>query len=292
MANLEKVAGQIEIIRGDPAEAQTLRAAVQGVELLFHQADPPGVPHGGADPLAGDRPCASGTLQVLLAAHEAGVRRVISAAGSSVYGNLGQGPRREDNPPRPVSRSAIAKLSAEQYCQAFTRMYGLETVRLRHFSVFGPRQSSDGPNAAVIPVFLKTMLAGQRPTIYGDGLQSRDFTYVEDVVQANLLAADARRVSGKVYNIGCGRRTTVLELVALINELLGTRLKPIYAGPRFAEVRHSLADTSLAQVELGFCPCTDLKHGLQRCIDWLRTQHQVREGATKGGRDHVLQTSV
>jgi UDP-glucose 4-epimerase len=289
LANLERVLSKIELLRGDLTDPQLLRSAVQGVELIFHQAGVPSVPRSLADPLATHRTSATGTLQLLLAAREAGVRRVIYAASSSVYGNIGKGPRRENNPTHPLSPYAIAKLTGEHYCEAFTLIFGLETVRLRYFSVFGPHQSADGPCPALIPALLKAMLAGQSPTIYGDGLQSRDFTYVDDVVQANVLAAEARRASGKVYNIAFGRRTTVLQVVAQINELLGTRLNPIHDSPRDGEVRHSLADTSLAQMELGFCPCTDLRNGLQRCIDALLAQQEKGENAGADNRSVVRQ---
>lgn len=268
LSNLVKVINQIELVQADVGDLPTVRAAVQGAELVFHLAGQPSVARSVADPLPTHHACASGTLYVLLAAREASVRRVIYAASSSAYGNSEKLPRQENDPARPLSPYAVAKLAGESYCETFSRIYGLETVRLRYFNVFGPRQSADNPYAAAVPVFLQTMLAGRSPVIYGDGLQTRDFTYVGDVIQANLLAAEARRVAGKVYNVAFGRRTTLLELVDRINDLLGTHIRPLHDSPRSGDVRHSWADTCLAQTELGFCPCVDLTQGLERCIDY------------------------
>jgi UDP-glucose 4-epimerase len=267
-ANLAAVEDNIELIEGDISDAEVVRAAAQGIELIFHEAALASVSRSVADPLATHRVCATGTLHVLMAAREAGVRRVIYAASSSAYGDTPTLPKRETDPPRPLSPYAVAKLVGEHYCSVFFNVYGLETVRLRYFNVFGPRQPPGGPYSAVIPLFAEAMLAGRRPLIHGDGLQSRDFTYVAEVVQANLLAAKASRVAGKVYNVACGRRTTLLELVARINESLGTRIQPTHGEPRPGDVRHSLADIALAQAELGYCPCTDLAQGLARCLEY------------------------
>jgi UDP-glucose 4-epimerase len=211
-----------------------------------------------------------GTLHILLVAREAGVRRVVYAASSSAYGANPSLPKRESDATLPLSPYAVAKLAGEQYCAAFSQVYGLETVRLRYFNVFGPRQSPDSPYAAVIPLFLRSMLAGQAPIVHGDGLQSRDFTYVEDVIQANLLAAEVPGISGRVYNIACGRRTTLLELIGKINELLDTRILPSFRDPRPGDVRHSQADISQAVKDLGFRPRFDIDRGLRRCLDWMR----------------------
>ncbi len=221
-ANLAQVREQVRVFDGDITDLTTVQAAVQGVEVVFHQAALASVPRSVADPLATHHACVNGTLHVLLAARDAGVRRVVYAASSSAYGNSERLPKCESDPTLPLSPYAAAKLAGEQYCAAFSEVYGLETVRLRYFNVFGPRQSPDSPYAAVIPRFIEAMTAGRSPVIHGDGQQSRDFTFVADVVQANLLAAEAPGVSGQVYNIACGRRTSLLELVEHLNALLGT----------------------------------------------------------------------
>jgi UDP-glucose 4-epimerase len=266
--NLQEVRGKVQFLHGDVTDRQAVRAAVDGVELVFHQAALSSIPRSLIDPLAVHHACATGTLLLLLAAREAGVRRVIYAGSSSAYGNSDMRPRSELDPTRPMSPYAVAKLAGEQYCATFTHVCGLETVRLRYFHVYGPRQAPDSPYATVVPLFLEALLDGRSPVIHGDGLQSRDFTYVGDVVQANLLAARGSRVAGKAYNIAFGRRTTLLELLRHANELLGTNVTPIHAPPRAGDVRHSLADTSLVQAELGFCPCTDVRRGLELCLPW------------------------
>jgi UDP-glucose 4-epimerase len=272
--NLAKVRSSIELIAADLGDAASLETAMQGVELVFHQAALGSILQSLRDPLAIHHTCATATLQVLVAAHAAGVRRVIYAASAGAYGNSDRLPLRETDRPHPLSPYAAAKLAGEQYCETLTQLWGLETVRLRYFNVFGPRQSTRGDYHAVIPHFLQSLLEGRSPVIYGDGLQSRDFTYVDDVVQANLLAARARRVAGKVYNIGFGRPTTLLELLAQANELLGTNIKPILTPPLPGDARHSQADISLAQADLGYCPFTDLKQGLKRYIDYLRQERE------------------
>lgn len=268
LANLYGVIDRVDFIRGDITDQETVRRAVRGAELVFHQAALASVPRSVADPVATHQACATGTLHVLTAAREAGVRRVVYAASSSAYGNSVRLPKRESDPTGPLSPYAVAKLVGEHYCAVFHHVYGLETVRLRYFNVFGPRQSPGGPYAAVIPLFMEAMLAGRSPTINGDGSNSRDFTYVADVVQANLLAAQAPRASGKVYNIACGRRTTLLDLVNIINDYLGTRIKPVHVEPRPGDVQHSQADIAQAQADLGFCPCVDLRQGLRNCLEY------------------------
>jgi UDP-glucose 4-epimerase len=266
--NLACFRPHIELIAGDLTDLDTVRQATRDAELVFHQAALASVPRSVADPLATHQACATGTLHVLMAAREAGVRRVVYAASSSAYGNSVQLPKRESDPTQPLSPYAVAKLAGENYCAAFSEVYGLETVRLRYFNVFGPRQPPDSPYAAVIPRFLQAMLAGRSPVIYGDGQQSRDFTFVQDVVQANLLAADAPGVSGRVYNIACGRRACLLDVMAKINALLGTHIDPIHDDARPGDVRHSQADITSAQAELGFTPAHDVDDGLRRCLDY------------------------
>jgi UDP-glucose 4-epimerase len=270
--NLAPLADRIELVVGDITDLPTVQQAVAGVEWVFHQAALASVPRSVADPLATHRVCVDGTLNVLLAARDTGVKRLVYAASSSAYGNSPRLPKRETDPTEPLSPYAVAKLAGENYCAAFSRVYGLETVRLRYFNVFGPRQSPDSPYAAVIPRFFRAMLAGQRPVLYGDGRQSRDFSYVENVVRANLLAAAApgEIVAGQVYNIACGSRTSLLDLVAKINRLLGTRIRPIHEEPRPGDVRDSQADVSRAQAELGYQPAVDINEGLRRCLDFYR----------------------
>ncbi|HEY7157787.1 MAG TPA: SDR family oxidoreductase [Gemmataceae bacterium] len=270
--------GRIELIAGDLTDPNALRLALHDVELVFHQAALPSVPRSVEDPLSTHRVCATGTLELLAAARKAGVRRVIYAASSSAYGNSERLPKLESDPTNPLSPYAVAKLTGEQYCASFSRIYGLETVRLRYFNVFGPRQAPDSAYAAVIPRFLQACLTGQSPVIHGDGLQSRDFTFVEDVVQANLLAATATGVSGNVYNIACGRRTSLLELADLINATLGTDLQPIHTAPRAGDVRHSEADIARARADLGYQPRIDVREGLRHCATFCasalrRNQH-------------------
>jgi UDP-glucose 4-epimerase len=266
--NLAGLQDRVEIITGDLTDLASVRHAMAGVELVFHQAALASVPRSVADPLATHRACVDGTLHVLLAARDAKVRRVVYAASSSAYGNSVRLPKSECDPTNPLSPYAVAKLAGEQYCAAFTEVYGLETVRLRYFNVFGPRQTPDSPYAAVIPLFIQAMTAAKSPLIYGTGEQSRDFTYVADVVEANRLAAAAPGVSGKVYNIACGRRTSLLQLVAHLNMLLGTNIQPTHAAERVGDVRHSQADIERAKTDLGFRPTTDIVQGLTRCLEW------------------------
>jgi UDP-glucose 4-epimerase len=267
-ANLDDVQDRVEVIEGDITDLNTVRRALRGVEVVFHQAALASVPRSVANPMATHRVCVDGTLNVLQASRDAGVRRVVYAASSSAYGNSARLPKAETDPVGPLSPYAAAKLSAEHYCAAFSEVYGLETVRLRYFNVFGPRQSPDSPYAAVIPLFIQALSSHKAPVIHGDGEQSRDFTYVADVVQANLRAAEAPGVSGRVYNVACGRRTTLLELVHHLNALLGTRIAPTHVAARLGDVRHSQADISRAMADLGYQPTTDVPTGLRRCLEW------------------------
>jgi UDP-glucose 4-epimerase len=265
--NLAGVRDRIELITADLTDCDVLQSALAGVEVVFHQAALASVSRSISDPLPTHRVCATGTLLLLIAAQRAGVRRFIYAGSSSAYGNACKLPVHEDDRTGPLSPYAVAKLTGELYCQVFTHIHGLETVRLRYFNVFGPRQDADSPYSAVIPRFIRALRKGESPVIYGDGLQSRDFTCVGDVVRANLLAAGAPGVAGKVFNISCGRSHSLLDLLRYANELLGTRIEPVFEPPRAGDVRHSLADTTRAQAELGYRPSTDLKNDLRRCLD-------------------------
>jgi UDP-glucose 4-epimerase len=270
--NLDDVRGRVDLIEGDVMDRGTVRTAMRGVELVFHQAALASVPRSIADPLATHRACVDGTLHVLLAAKEERARRVVYAASSSAYGNSARLPKSEDDLTVPLSPYAAAKLAGEHYCATFSEVYGLETVRLRYFNVFGPRQTPDSPYAAVIPLFIRAMTSGERPVVHGDGEQSRDFTLVDDVIQANLLAAEAAGVSGQVFNVACGRRTSLLELLNHLNVLLGTAIAPVHTEPRPGDVRHSQADIQRACDLLGYRPTTDIPLGLRRCLDWWHTR--------------------
>jgi UDP-glucose 4-epimerase len=275
-ANLDAVRGRIEFLQRDLTEFEAVRDAMRGVDLVFHQAALASVPRSVADPMATHRACVDGTLHVLLAARDAKVRRVVYAGSSSAYGNSERLPKRETDPTAPLSPYAVAKLAAEHYCAAFFQVYGLQTVRLRYFNVFGPRQTPDSPYAAVIPLFIRAMLAGKAPLIHGDGTQSRDFTYIDNVVQGNLLAASAANASGKVYNVACGGRYTLLEIVKCLNGLLGTRLEPVHDERRPGDVLHSQADITQACADLGYSPTIGLEEGLRRCVEYHREALEKR----------------
>jgi UDP-glucose 4-epimerase len=237
---------------------------------VFHQAALASVPLSVEHPLATHAACATGTLTVLHEARKAGVRRVVYAGSSSAYGNQPQPQKRETDLPSALSPYAAAKRAGELYCESFWHSYGFEAVTLRYFNVFGPRQDPSGPYAAVIPLFIKSLLAGQRPSIYGDGLQTRDFAYVENVVQANLLAAEAKGAEGKVFNVGCGTSISLLDLLRELNAIFGTQVEPIFQPPRAGDVRDSLADISRARETLGYSPAVGLAEGLRRTVDFYR----------------------
>jgi UDP-glucose 4-epimerase len=268
--NLKSLGQQIDFIQGSINDTSVLRPAVAGCEVVFHLAALPSVARSLVDPMTTHEVCATGTLSVLDAARQMGVRRVIYAASSSAYGGTPGALRSESDPVAPLSPYASSKLAGELYCQSFTTVYGLETVRLRFFNVFGPRQDARSPYTGVIALFTAAMLAGKRPSVQGDGMQSRDFTYVENAVHAVIRAADAPTAVGRVYNIGNGGATTVLALVAHLNEILGTNLVPDHAPARAGDVRHSQADISLARQDLGYEPRVDFVEGLRRTVAALR----------------------
>lgn len=262
---------EIELIEGSLIDPETVKRAVEGVEFVFHQGAIPSVIRSVEDPLTTHQVNVTGTLLLLLAARDAKVRRVVFASSSSVYGDTPTLPKREDMTPNPKSPYALSKLAGEHLCRLFWELYGLETVSLRYFNIFGPRQDPTSQYAAVIPRFITAMLQGKPPTIYGDGEQTRDFTFVENCVQANLLAARAEGVAGEVFNVGAGKQTSVNELFRLIRSLIGAdHIEPIYAPPRPGDVRHSLADISKAQKLLGYQPSVSLEEGLERTISWFR----------------------
>jgi len=261
----------VELIEGDLRRLDTVRQAAEGgVDYILHQGAIPSVPRSIDNPLDTDESNVRGTLNLLVAARDAGVKRVVCASSSSVYGDAPTLPKTEEMRPAPLSPYAVSKLAGEYYCQVFYQVYGLETVALRYFNVFGPRQDPTSQYAAVIPKFVTAMLRDEQPVIYGDGEQSRDFSYVTNVVQANLLAATAPGVGGQVFNIACGRRYNVLELVATINRILGTDITPVHSAPRAGDVRHSLADIARAREMLGYQVEVEFKEGLRRLIAWYK----------------------
>jgi UDP-glucose 4-epimerase len=269
--NLRAVEGRVELLHGSVTDAATVRAAVSGTDRVFHLAALPSVQRSVEEPCASHEVCATGTVHVLDAARRAGVRRVVYAASSSAYGDIPGAVRTEDDPVAPLSPYAAAKLAGEYYCRSFTVVYGLETVRLRFFNIFGPRQDARSPYSGVIALFIAALATRQRPTVYGDGLQSRDFTYVANAVQALCRAAEAPAAVGNVYNIGNGGSTSVLELVRQLNHLLGSRLEPIHAAPRAGDVRQSQADISRALRDLHYDPTISFEEGLRRTLEAHRS---------------------
>jgi UDP-glucose 4-epimerase len=272
VSNLKHLEKQIEFIEGDITQASTVAAAVRGVDCVFHEAALASVPRSVERPLDTNAACVTGTLTVLDEARKAGVRRLVYAASSSAYGDQPTSSKRETDLPAPISPYGAAKLAGEAYCQAFTATYGFETVCIRYFNVFGPRQDPHSQYSAVIPLFITAMLAGKQPTIYGDGHQSRDFTYVSNVVHGNLLAADAeaKRVAGRTLNVANGRSTSLLELIAILNTLLGTQIQPLHAPSRVGDVRESLADITQARERLAYEPPVGFEEGLRLSIDYYR----------------------
>jgi UDP-glucose 4-epimerase len=271
MANMQGFIDRIDFIQGDLLDEKSLAKAVAGVDCIFHEAALASVPRSVADPLASHAHCVTGTVMLLNAARQAKVRRVVYAASSAAYGDQPYCSKREIDLPAPLSPYAAAKLACEYYCQAFTSTYGLETVAIRYFNVFGPRQDPNSEYSAVIPRFITAMLAGKQPVIYGDGLQSRDFTFVANVVKANLLAADAPGVAGRMFNAANGKSTDLLTLIRLLNELLGVKVSPLHEPARVGDVRESLADITLARKYLKYEPEIDFEEGLRRSIEYYRS---------------------
>ncbi len=271
----ENLAGleAMEFLEADLADLSACRQACAGVEIVFHEAALASVPRSVADPLATNRNCIDATLNLLLAAREAGVRRLVYAGSSSAYGDTPTLPKDEEMPPNPVSPYAVAKLAGEHYMRAFARVYGLETVVLRYFNVFGPYQDPTSRYSGVLATFCRKMLAGEQPTIYGDGEQSRDFTYIENVVEGNLLAAaaPAEKVAGQMMNLATGARITLNQTFHILCELTGYRGQPAYAAPRAGDIRHSLADIRRAEALLGYRPLVDFREGLRHTVEWMRS---------------------
>jgi len=274
-SNLDGFRPAPEVVTGDLADPDAVARAVAGAGVVYHLGALASVARSVEAPAVSHRACATGTLHVLDAARQAGVRRVVYAASSSAYGGASDpAGQPEDLPVQPLSPYAAAKLSGELYCQAFAHTYGLETVRLRFFNIFGPRQRADSPYSGVIALFIAAMTAGKAPTVHGDGLQSRDFTYVGNAVQALIRAAETPGVSGRVYNVGTGASITVLDLVDALNRLLGTELKPVHSDPRTGDVRFSRADIRQARRELGYAPDVLFEDGLARTLRWYQDAAQ------------------
>jgi len=263
----------MEFMEGDLADPAACAKACAGVEVVFHEAALASVPRSVADPVATNVNCVDATLNLLVAARDAEVRRVVYAASSSVYGDAPVLPKHEQMLPSPITPYAVAKLAGEHYLACFTRVYGLETVALRYFNVFGPYQDPTSHYSGVLAIFCRRMLAGEQPTIYGDGEQSRDFTYIDNVVHANLLAAaaPAEKVSGRMMNLATGSSITLNETVAILRELTGYSGKPTYEPARAGDIRDSLADIRLAGELLGYAPIVDFREGLRRTVEWYRS---------------------
>ncbi len=269
--NIAALGKSVEFIEGDLAKPSDVARAVEGVEVGFHQAALASVPRSVDTPLDTNEACVTGTVTLLDGARKGGVRRVVFAGSSSAYGDQPTPAKNEKLLPMPLSPYAAAKLAGEFYCQTFTKTYGLETVTLRYFNVFGPRQDPKSQYAAVIPKFITEILAGGRPTIFGDGKQSRDFTYIDNVVQGNLLAADAPAAVGQTINVACGESFDLLQVMDGINKALGTDVKPIFEPARVGDVRDSLADISLARELLKYEPTVGFEEGLRRTVKYYKT---------------------
>ena len=268
--NLKEFKSDIELFEGDIRSYHIVRQAVSGIEVILHQAALPSVPRSINDPITTNEVNVTGTLNILDAAKDAGIKRIVYASSSSVYGDNPELPKREDMLPNPLSPYAVSKLAGEKYCQVFSKLYGIETVILRYFNVFGPRQDQSSQYSAVIPRFIRLMSNDQRPTIYGDGTQSRDFTYVKNVVEGNLLAATKDVKSGLVMNCACHGQVTLNELVKQINNLLNKNIEPIYAEPRPGDIKHSFANIELIKKILDFKPTISFLDGLSSTIKFYK----------------------
>ncbi len=270
LENLRPFKDRIDFQEVDICDLEALKKAVRGADYVLHQAAIPSVPKSVIDPITSHNADLTGTLHVLWAAREAGVKRLVYAASSSAYGENPELPKREEMPSRAISPYGLMKYVGEEYCRLFTELYGLETVSLRYFNVFGPRQDPSSQYSGVLSRFITAMLAGKRPVIFGDGEQSRDFTFVANVVQGNLLACHSPGAAGKMYNLACGQRVTLNQVVAQLNSILGTTLEPIYEPSRVGDIKHSLAEISRAKADLKYAPSVQFEEGLRLTVDWYR----------------------
>jgi len=274
MENIEPILNEVEFRQADIVNLEDVREACKDVEYVFHEAAIPSVPKSVKDPIGGNLANVDGTLNLLVAAREAGVRRVIFAASSAAYGNTATLPKREDMLPSPISPYAVAKVAGEMYLHSFYKVYGLETVSLRYFNVFGPRQDPNSQYSGVLAIFIRKMLQGETPTIFGDGETSRDFTYIDNAVQANLKAAKAAasEVAGRVFNVATGRRFTLNQAYAELKKITGYAGHVNYEPEREGDIKHSLADISLARKAFGYEPSVGFTEGLERTVQWYREQ--------------------
>lgn len=264
--------GALEVREGDVRDAACVRRALDGIDYVFHEAALPSVPRSVANPVESHEVNCTGTLNVLMGCREAGVKRVVYAGSSSAYGDTAALPQREDSAPAPLSPYAASKLTGEYYCRVFSRVYGLETVVLRYFNVFGPRQDPNSEYSAVIPRFITRLLRGEAPTIYGDGGQSRDFSYIANVVEGNLCAMSVPQAGGEVYNVSCGSTTTLLELARMLGEILRVERAPQFEPARPGDIRHSQADIARASSRLGYRVKVQIREGLERTVAYFRAE--------------------
>jgi nucleoside-diphosphate-sugar epimerase len=275
--NLGHIAG-VEFLEGDLADQGVAERAVKGMEYVLHQAAIPSVPRSVKDPVTSNRANVDASVNILVAARDAGVKRLVYAGSSSAYGDTPTLPKREDMPTNPLSPYALQKLVAEQYCQMFTRLYGFETVTIRYFNVFGPRQDPGSPYSGVISLFSTALLEGRRPTIFGDGEQTRDFTYVANVVDGVLRACEAPKAAGEVINVATGGRISLNELLRTTNRIVGSSIEAIYQDPRPGDVKHSQADITKARALLGYTPTVQFDEGLRRTLEWCRAESAAAAG--------------
>lgn len=281
-SNLAHFGDVVEFIEGDLADIDVARRAVEGCEFVLHQAAIPSVPRSVKDPITSNRANIDATLNVAVAARDAGIRRIVYAGSSSAYGNTPTLPKHEDMPTAPLSPYALQKLVGEQYLRLFTKLYGLETVTIRYFNVFGPRQDPSSPYSGVISLFVSALVDGRRPTIYGDGEHTRDFTFVANVVDGVLRACTASGASGEVINVATGGRVSLNQLFSTIRDLTDARVEPIYASPREGDVKDSQADISKAERLLGYKPIVSFEEGLRRTLEWYKAGSGLEYGVTRG----------
>lgn len=277
--NLAEILGQIDFREADLLNMEALHIACRGVDYIFHEAAIPSVPKSVLDPLGSNRANVDGTVNLLVAARDAKVKRIVYAASSSAYGDTPTLPKHEGMVPNPISPYAVAKLTGEYYMTSFYRCYGLETVSLRYFNIFGPRQDPTSPYSGVLAKFITNMLNGEQPTIFGDGTHSRDFTYVDNAVDANLLAmkAAASEVAGRVFNVATGKRADLNQAFQLLKKIIGYPGEVKYGPTRSGDVMHSLADLSRSEKHLGYTPKVDFEEGLRRTVEWYRGQFKAAE---------------